>query len=320
MFENTLAKFFKDTKDNEYNVNHDLFNALGGAVSVEIRDDQFKRQLISGNEYIDCILKYNAFSGSSFFNVKFLNCHLTGNGFIGSVFKNVIFNSKRKFVYSSNNWSQSYFYNCVFHNARIRSCTISQSLFLESEISDTSFSAITFENTVFRNCLLKNVDMHNINVDFMEFDDCELNNVKFDFFRLPFVFGGLKALNKNVILIDRNDKKVTSAEYINILPELARYYESRKEYFAACNIFNFLGQKAEAIKNLQCGIINSLEKSDYRSIKYFCKLGIIENIIQDEYAKNILENLENVIFGSSIHNVTETELPNDILLIKFDAD
>ena len=298
MFRDTLSKYLKDTKDSDYTLDHDLFNALNATVSVDLTGDQFKRQLISGNNYLNCKLKYNAFSGATFLNVNFHNCHLKGNGFIGSVFKNVTFNSKRKFVYTSNNWSQSYFYSCTFRNAIIRSCTISQSLFLESKILNTKVSAITFENTVFRNCELCNVDMHDINVDFMEFDNCQLNNVKFAFFRLPFVFRGLNALNGTVILIDQNEKEVSIDEYIAVLPELAKYYENLHEYFAACNIYNFLGQKEDALKNLQSGIINALEKSDYRSIKYLCKLGIIENIIQDEYAKKILENLENVIFDS----------------------
>lgn len=293
-----LSKYLKDQKDSVYSFNHDLFNAVGGAVKLDLIGDQFKRQLISGNEYFDCKLKYNAFSGSTFLNVSFQNCHLTGNGFIGSVFKNVSFSSFKRVTYTSNNWSQSYFYNCVFHNALIRSCTISQSLFLESEISNTKFSAITFENTVFRNCLLKNVDMHDINVDFMEFDHCELTNVKLAFFRLPYIFGGLDALNKNVILIDQNDRYVYLDEYIKVLPELANYYEDLNEYFAACNIYNYLGFKDKALKNLQRGILKSLEKSDYRSIKYLCKLGIICNLILDEYAKSILDSLENVIYGS----------------------
>lgn len=296
-----LTKYFRDKKDIKHSLNHDLFNALSGTVRVDLIGDQFKRQLITGNEYIDCKLKYNAFSGSTFINVSFQDCHLTGNGFIGSVFKNVSFDSLKRITYTSNNWSQSYFYNCKFHNALIRSCTISQSLFLESEISNTKFSAITFENTVFRNCLLKNVDMHDINVDFMEFDNCELNNVKFAFFRLPYIFGGLNALNKNVILIDQNDKKVYIDEYIKVLPELANYYEDLNEYFAACNIYNYLGLKDKALKNLQRGILKALEKSDYRSIKYLCKLGILCNIIQDDYANSILDSVENVVYGSRIN-------------------
>ncbi len=297
----TLSKYFKNVDKNDYHLKHDLFNALEGNISVDIIGDQFKRQLISGNTYTDCKLKYNAFSGSTFLNANFCNCHLTGNGFIGSVFKNVKFDSYKRVTYTSNNWSQSYFYNCVFHNASIRSCTISQSLFLESKILNTRFSAITFENTVFRNCLLKNVDMHNINVDFMEFNNCELNNIKFDFFRLPFVFGGLEALNRSVILIDQNDNKVYLDEYIRVLPALAEYYESLNEYFAACNIYSYLGQKENALRNLQNGITISLEESNYRSIKYLCKLGILGNIIHDEYARKILENLETVIFGSGMN-------------------
>lgn len=302
MFEGRLTKYFKNTKDCDYNANHDFFNALGGTINANIIGDQFKRQLISGNDYYNCKLHYNAFSGSTFLNVKFLDCHLRGNGFIGSVFKNVTFSSNRKLVYSSNNWSQSYFYNCVFRNAKIRSCTIGQSLFLGSEISNTKFSAITFENTVFRNCLLKNVDMHDINVDFMEFDNSELNNVKFAFFRLPFVFGGLKALNSTVILIDGNDNEVRLDEYTVVLPDLAEYFESQKEFFAACNIYSYLKEKDKALKNLHSGITIALQKSDFRSIKYLCKLGIIENIIQDEFAKTILENIEEVIFDSGIND------------------
>ena len=298
MIRDTLSKYFKDTEDGDYALNHNLFNAVAATVSIDLTGDQFKRQLISGNNYLNCKLKYNAFSGATFLDVNFINCHLNGNGFLGSVFKNVTFKSKRKLVYTSNNWSQSYFYNCTFSNAIIRSCTISQSLFLESSILNTKFSAITFENTVFRNCELSNVDMHDINVDFMELDNCQLNNVKFAFFRLPFVFGGFSALKGTVILIDQNEKEVSIDEYIEVLPELAQYYENLHEHFAACNIYCFLGQKADAFNNLQSGIIKALEKSDYRSIKYLCKLGIIENIIQDKYATNILENLENVIFGS----------------------
>ena len=298
MFRDTLSKYFKYAENKDYVYNHDLFNAHNATVSVDLIGDQFKRQLISGNNFLDCKLKYNAFSGATFFNVTFNNCHLKGNGFIGSVFKNVIFSSKRKLVYTSNNWSQSYFYNCAFRNAIIRSCTISQSLFLESNLSNVKFSAITFENTVFRNCKLYNVDMHDINVDFMELDNCQLDNVKFAFFRLPFVFGGLKTLDEKVTLIDGNDNDVNINEYISVLPKLAEYYESHNEYFAACNIYNYLNEKEKALKNLHSGITVALEKSDYRSIKYLCKLGILENIIQDDYARIILEKLENVIFGS----------------------
>lgn len=298
MYRDILSKYFKYKEESSDSYKHDIFNAIGANVSVDLIGDQFKRQLISNNNYHDCLLKYNAFSGSTFLNVRFFNCHLKGNGFIGSVFKNVEFNSKRKLAYTSNNWSQSYFYNCVFHNALIRSCTISQSLFLESKITNTKFAAITFENTIFRNSILKNVDLHDINVDFMEFANCELYNVKFAFFRLPFIFGGLEALNENVVLIDQNENEVRCDEYVSVLPYLAKYYEDNKEYFAACNIYNYLGQKQNALNNLHYGIATSLEKSDYRSIKYLCKLGILGNIIQDNYAKKILENLENVIFGS----------------------
>lgn len=309
-----LSKYFKDKNDSEYSFKHDLFNALGGSVKVDLIGDQFKRQLISENKYFDCKLKYNAFSGSTFLNVSFQNCHLTGNGFIGAVFKNVTFESTKRVTYTSNNWSQSYFYKCVFNNALIRSCTISQTLFLESKILNTKFSAITFENTVFRNCLLKNVDMHDINVDFMEFNNCELNNVKLAFFRLPYIFGGLEALNKNVILIDQNEEKVFLNEYIKALPELAIYYEDLNEYFAACNIYNYIGDKDKALNNLQRGILRSLEKSDYRSIKYLCKLGILCNLIKDEYAKSILDSLENIIYESKASVTDSNYAINEELL------
>lgn len=309
-----LIKYFKNADCFKNTFAHDLFNSQNGCVSVDLIGDQFKRQLISGNDYNDCKIQYNAFSGSTFINVNFVNCHLKGNGFIGSVFKNVNFKSKRKLAYTSNNWSQSYFYNCGLHNAIVRSCTISQSLFLECEITKTKFSAITFENTVFRKCILKNIDMHDINVDFMEFDNCELLNVKLAFFRVPFIFGGLNALSGSTILIDQNEKEIYLDEYVKILPELAGYYEKVNENFAACNIYIYLEEREKALSNLRAGILRALAKSDYRSIKYLCKLGIIGNLIQDEYAKEILDNLEEIIFGSGKNDGDSNFAINEELL------
>ena len=302
-----LLKYFNTEYFEKHEWNMDILNSINSLLKKEIIGERFKRQMICNNTFNECILKYNAFSGSTFSNVHFENCRLLGNGFIGAVFKNVCFNSKIKRRYSSNNWSQAYFNNCLIHNAIIRSCTISQSFFLETVLSNVTFSAVTFENTIFRNCELDNVDFSTVNIDFMEMDKCKLNNVKFSFFSLPFIFGGMNVLKDgNILLSDQNDRIITSDEYIKVLPDLADYFTSKNEYFASCNINLFINNYDKALDNLNKGILRSLEINDFRMIKYYCKLGVMGGIIQDSYAKKILSTIENIIFNPSIDNSSKS--------------
>ncbi len=288
-----LAELYPDCS-----VKNDMqfFSSFEGNKQVKLIGQSLKRNSFEGFTIINSIIENSAFSGSSFFNFTFLNNMINGNSFVSSNFENFNIKSDVRVKYCSNNFSESFFYNCCFSNLSFQSSTWLNSIVNYSKFEECEIASCTLEGVVFRNCQFKNVNMANTNLDYMIIDNSKLDNVFFPFYQFAYIIGSANYLQKNndnnKILFVSGKKTLTVREYKNHINDLINYYINRGEFFPASNLYIALGDVKSSRKNILQGIHKSLQKNDFRLIKHFCKLGMFHSLIDYRLTHEIKNELD----------------------------
>lgn len=274
--------------------------SIGGNERKTLSDEKYnrrsmKRSNIHNIDYLDCTFKNVAFADSFFRKVGFINSRLDGNSFVYCNFVNCNFSyNDKNILCSANNFSQSNFTNCTFNKFELSSSGLLQCLFNNCRFEYGCLKSSTMEGSRFLGGSMSEYDLSHMNVEFIELADISLRNVSFPFYQFPYVIGMADYIleRNNTITFYADNLKVSMQEYLDQLFKLIFFYEDKNEYFPICNLQIALNDLEAAQKSLLVGIDISLEKTDFRMVKYYCRLAQRHNLLDEVTAQKILNRVE----------------------------
>lgn len=275
--------------------------SIGGDERETLSDEKYnkksmKRSNIYNIDYLNCSFINVAFADSFFHGVRFVNNTLEGNSFVYCNFVDCTFsNDNKELLCSANNFSQSNFTNCTFNGFELVSSGLLQSLFNNCKFEHGCLKSSTMEGSRFLGGSMLKFDLSHMNVEFIELSGTLLKDVSFPFYQFPYVIGMADyILNFNTaITLYADDLKVPMQEYIRCIPNLILFYEDKAEYFPICNLQIASNDQESAQKSLLKGIDSALEKTDFRMVKYYCRLAQRHNLLDEVTAQRILNRIEN---------------------------
>ncbi len=274
--------------------------SIGGDRKETLSNEKYikrsmKRSNIHNIDYLNCTFTNVAFAGSFFREVEFINNMLDGNSFVYCNFVNCnFFNDDKKLSCLANNFSQSNFTNCVFNKFELSSSGLLQCLFNNCSFECGCLKSSTMEGSRFLGGFMSEYDLSHMNIEFIELSNILLKNVSFPFYQFPYVIGMADyILEKNdTITLYADNLKISMSEYIDQFFKLILFYEDKNEYFPICNLQIALDDLEAAQTSLLKGIDISLEKTDFRMVKYYCRLAQRHNLLDEVTAQRILNRVE----------------------------
>ncbi len=277
-----------DTNFSRYTVGKDYTESLN---RLRIQNSDFKnckflapiiRTNASGSRLESCKfdsinLENSNLQFSSLFDCKFSYCNIEGSNFNNCFMEKVVFDTD-SFMGSS-------FLRTQFVNCKI----------LGGEMLSSSLEFAEFKNTYFENLRLANLSM-----EYSEFNQVQMNQVVLPFAQLPFIFGGLDyvistedniSISADMGKIDR----ISVDEYIACFEDWKVFFYFRELYFPLANILLAQNKKDEALEVILSGILMMINHSDYRMLKYLCKLAASHESVSKTECKMLYSRIKDLI-------------------------
>lgn len=234
---------------------------------------------ISKSQYDNCNFNNVFFDGTQGDSTKFINCLFSNCRLENANFEHSDFScssiSKNSTIYSCG-FAKSNFSNACFDNVKISGCSFIETWLADTYIRNSTFEYCNFENSMFDSVTFENLDLSKVSIDYAEFRNCSLNNVIFQFFSILHSFNGLKFIkeNENKVFLKFPDSpiQISGKEFLLSLKDLEAYFYFKNDYFTLANINIFFGENNIAYKNIVSGLNYCFKKSDFKEIKYLCKL------------------------------------------------
>lgn len=281
------------TMNNNKSIGGDEKKTLSGEKYIR---RSMKRSNIYNIDYLHCTFTNIAFADSFFHEVGFINSTLDGNSFVYCNFMNCIFSNVDKgLLCSANNFSQSNFTTCTFNKFELISSGLLQCLFNNCRFEHGCLKSSTMEGSRFLGGSMSEYDLSHMNVEFIELSNISLRNVSFPFYQFPYIIGMADYIleRNDTVTLYADDLRVSMQKYIDQLFKLILFYEDKNEYFPICNLQIALNDLESAQKSLLKGIDFSLTKTDFRMVKYYCRLAQHHNLLDEVTAQRILNRVEN---------------------------
>lgn len=277
-----------------------------------ITDNYYRKDMnhtiSNSNHYLKANFDYAASTGSLYKHDIFENCSMYQTDFEYCQFENCCFSSKKKVVSSFN---CSDFIMTSFRDINFKACTFTGTLFDNCKFDNVDIQSSTLENALFDNCSLKHMNLSRLNMSFAQFVNPKMDEVILSALQIPYIFGCMKYLkntNDN-IKISISKELISISQYFETeIFKLIEKWESQvlydyKLYFPLANIYIALGNYNDAQKSLTQGITNAMSMSDYRMIKFYCKL-ISEVDAFDKNQRHKFYNLIKCFSNSNDKNIS----------------
>ncbi len=276
-------------------------------------NDNFYRKdmdhtISNNNHYLKANFDYAASTGSLYKHDIFENCSMYQTDFEYCQFEDCCFSSKKKVVSSFN---CSDFIMTSFRDINFKACTFTGTLFDNCKFDNVDIQSSTLENALFDNCSFKHMNLSRLNMSFAQFVNPKMDEVTLSALQIPYIFGCMKYLkntNDN-IKISISKELISISQYFETeIFKLIEKWESQvlydyKLYFPLANIYIALGNYNDAQKSLTQGITNAMSMSDYRMIKFYCKL-ISEVDAFDKNQRHKFYNLIKCFSNSNDKNIS----------------
>lgn len=240
------------------------------------------RTNVSGSRLENCTFKKMDFENSnlqfsSLQECRFDACNINGSNF-GNCFMDAV-------VFNDNTFIGSNFLRTQFINCRITG----------GEMLSSSLEFAIFDNTYFEDLRLANLSM-----EYSEFSHVQMKNVILPFAQLPFIFGGLDYImsTKDSITVSANIGKIDNIsvdEYINTFEDWKVFFYNRELYFPLANILLAQGKKEQALETILSGIVMMINHSDYRMLKYLCKLAASHQSVSKTECRMLYSRIKELI-------------------------
>lgn len=214
---------------------------------------------------------------SSLYDCIFDSCNINGSNFSNCFME--------KITFDNNSFMGSNFLRTQFKNCKIRG----------GDMLSSSLEFAEFQNTYFENLRLANLSM-----EYSEFNHVHMNHVILPFAQLPFIFGGLDYVisTRDNIAISANMGEIHSIsvdEYIGSFEDWKIFFYNRELYFPLANILLAQGKKDEALEVILSGILMMINHSDYRMLKYLCKLAASHQSVSKTECKMLYSRIKELI-------------------------
>lgn len=252
----------------------------------DFRECQFLASIIrtnaSGSRLEKCKFKTTNLENSNLQFSSLHDCIFDGCHINGSNFSNCFMD---KIIFDNNCFMGSNFFRTQFKNCKIRG----------GEILSASLEFAEFQNTYFENLRLANLSM-----EYSEFNHVHMNHVILPFAQLPFIFGGLDYVmsTRDDITISANIGEIHSIsvdEYIGSFEDWKIFFFNRELYFPLANILLAQGEKDEALEVILSGILMTINHSDFRMLKYLCKLAASHQSVTKTECKMLYSRIKELI-------------------------
>lgn len=282
--------------------------ASGGIDHSNYTNKGIRRSRISGKQFVQTIFKNSAAAGSNFFDCIFDRCQIINANFQECSFikSKIVNNGKENSIIHSNfneslfadefTLDNNYFEHSVFYNT----------IFHDGKISNTVFYSCTLEGATFSDILMENVRFTDLNIDYALFENVKMHNVILPFSQICYTFGLLPYLKETA-----DEVYVTSAanvqgyiskdEFIDLMPHFIKYYTETKDFFPLANIYFFMNNNKKAKQAILAGILEGVTETDFRKIKYLCKLIYVYGAFNFHERQDILDYIYSHISFSEMH-------------------
>lgn len=276
-------------------------------------NDNFYRKdmnhtISNNNRYLKANFDYAASTGSLYKHDIFENCSMYQTDFEYCQFEDCYFSSKKNIVSSFN---CSDFIITSFKNVNFKACTFTGTLFDNCTFDNVDIQSSTLENALFDNCSFTNMNLSKLNMNFAQFVNPKMNEVILSASQIPYIFGCLKYLkntNDNIKISVSKDLISINQYFKSEIFKLINKWESQvicdyKIYFPLANTYIALGNYNDAQQALSQGITKAMSLSDYRMIKFYCKL-ISEVDVFDKNQRHKFYNLIKCFSNSNNKNIS----------------
>lgn len=236
----------------------------------------------SGSRMEKCTFEKNHMENSSLqfsslHECRFDSCNVNGSNFSNCFMDAVVFDHNT-------------FIGTNFLRTKFRDCRI-----IGGEILSSSFEFAEFENTYFEDLRLANLSM-----EYSEFNNVVMKDVILPFAQLPFIFGGLDYImtTKDPIAVSADMGEIHSIsvdEYINTFEDWKVFFYKRELYFPLANILLAQEKKEEALEAILSGILMMINHSDYRMLKYLCKLAAAHQSVTKTECKMLYSRIHDLV-------------------------
>lgn len=222
-------------------------------------------------------LKNSNLQFSSLHDCRFDSCNIEGSNFSNCFMDAVIFDNN---TFMGSNFLRTRFYNCSI---------------IGGEMLSSSLEFAEFQNTYFENLRLANLSM-----EYSEFNHVKMNNVILPFAQLPFIFGGLDYImsTQDNISISANMgdvRNISVDEYIGTFEDWKIFFYNSELYFPLANILLAQKKKEQALETILSGILMMINHSDYRMLKYLCKLAASHQSVSKTECKMLYSRIKELI-------------------------
>lgn len=224
------------------------------------------RTNMSGSHFNKCNINQSIINNSNmqfsdFVNCNLLNCEITGSNFSNCFFQSTALEDNQ---FVGSNFLRSQFSECIIEGGELLSSS--------------------FEFAEFTNSYISNMRLANLSMEYSEFNNIHMDNVILPFAQLPFIFKGLDYImttTDKVYISSKTEKddRISIDEYINTFEDWKIFFYGRELYFPLANILLAQGEKKEALEAILTGIYFMINHSDYRMLKYLCKLVAMNPIV-----------------------------------------
>lgn len=265
---------------NKYKFRKNPFlTSTGGIDSSDYTNKSIRRSQISQKTFYNVNFINSTAAGSNFTHCTFDNCSIKNANFQECVFReNEIKKSNIENPITHSNFNRSLFSDGFFiSDTYFQHSIFRQTAFIDGILKNVTFYSSTLEDTVFSNVRMKNVRFNDLNIDYAVFENIESDNVILPFSQICFTFGLLPYLmktNDTVYITSAQNSKgyIEPKEFLALLPSFEVYYSQTNNFFPLANIYLSLDEYDKAQSAILNGILLATTNSDFRQIKYLCKL------------------------------------------------
>lgn len=280
----------------------------GGIDHSNYTNKGIRRSKISGKQFIQSIFKNSAAAGSNFFDCIFDRCQIINANFQECSFiKCKIINNSKEISIIHSNFNESLFAdNFVLDNNYFEHSVFYNTTFLGGKILNTVFYSCTLEGATFSDVLMENVRFTDMNIDYALFENVKMHNVILPFSQICYTFGllpYLKETSDQIYITSASNEQgyISKDEFIDLMPHFIKYYTETKDFFPLANIYFFMNDNEKAKQAILAGILEGVTETDFRKIKYLCKLIYVYGVFNFHERQDIIDYIYSHISFSEMH-------------------
>ena len=256
----------------------DQFQVIEGKTFTEETDYRglnMRRSYYSDCRFDGAKLSHSGLVGSVFRNCTFVNCDMDYCIADTSVFSKCAFTSDSAEKTIGQSFCKCIFYDCQFEDMSLDSTAFTDSIFEGVTITNCVLDNIIWENAIFRNTSFIRTELNYLNFEFTQFYDVHFEKTDIPYESIPFIFGGIEYMSNTQddvhvsVTINGKTESIDKSEYLELVPDLIRFYSGTINPFPLANILHALGKYDDVIKVLSNGLEKMLVFRDFRILKYY---------------------------------------------------